>query len=411
MASELFEFRTGYSWKPIEAAVLKRFEEWNESGKLGFMELPVQEDLHRMSVLKAVEYAGEFDTLFVAGIGGSSLGLQAMLSAFRRERGRVCLIDSPDAGLIAETVDERSSGRSAICVITKSGGTAETLSIFMELRRLLGRDAPVMAITDPAKGPLRKLAAEKGWDTLPVPGNVGGRFSVLSSVGLFPGEVAGIDTAEILQGASAIRTDFLSRGAESLAATVAGAFLSRFSSHPVHVFMPYTDRLHQLAFWFSQLWAESLGKAVDLDGSPVRTGQTPLACRGPADQHSMVQLFMEGPGDKTVTILAEECQGEANHPVGEFSHVPSMSYLEGRSPDELRRAEAAATAEALAEMKVPVSEITIPGVAGDILGQLFMAFEIATVLCGLALNVNPLDQPGVERGKILTYRAMGREGF
>ena len=214
-----------------------------------------------------------------------------------------------------------------------------------------------------------------------------------------------------MSGASAVRSDFLQKGSDSLAASVAGAFLSRFSTHPVHVFMPYTDLLYQTALWFSQLWAESLGKARDLNGKTVNKGQTPLACRGPGDQHSLVQLFMEGPLDKTVTIVSEGFNSSTKPSHGEFSHIPSMSYLQGRSPDELRWAEARATAEALTERGIPVSGIKIPEVNGEYLGQLFMALEIATVLCGLALNVDPLDQPGVERGKVLTYKAMGREGY
>ncbi len=243
-----------------------------------------------------------------------------------------------------------------------------------------------------------------------MPPNVGGRFSVLSPVGMFPAAFAGVDTGSILRGAGSVEADFNRHGQSSLAGGIAGAYLSMFSSHPVHVFMPYNDRLHQTALWFAQLWAESLGKAVNLRGETVNIGQTPLACRGPADQHSLVQLFMEGPADKTVTILTEGPMPRGKPLPGEFSHIPSMAYLQGRSPDELRLAEASATAEALTERGVPVSTITVPRVSGGVLGQLFMALETATVLAGLALGINPLDQPGVERGKVLTYRAMGREG-
>lgn len=411
LSAKLFDFSTGYSWNKLTEKNIALFEEWRNSGRLGFFDLPVTDDLHKETLLKARKYTEKHDTLFVAGIGGSSLGLRAMLSAFSAEHGRVCLIDSPDSGLIKRAIDERGGGNPAICVITKSGGTAETLSIFMELRRLLGRNVPVMAVTDPEKGSLRKLALEKGWDTLPVPANVGGRFSVLSPVGMFPGAFAGIDTSAVIKGAQDVRNDFLENGTESLSAFVAGAFLSRFQSHPVHVFMPYTDRLYQTAMWFSQLWAESLGKALDLQGNQVHTGQTPLACRGPADQHSLVQLFMEGPLDKTVTIVREASIGTGKPLEGEFSGIPSMAYLQGRSPDELRVSEAEATAEALEERGVPVSKIVVPHVNGECLGQLFMALETATVLCGLAMNIDPLNQPGVERGKILTYRYMGREGY
>ena len=175
--------------------------------------------------------------------------------------------------------------------------------------------------------------------------------------------------------------------------------------------MPYSDFLYDTALWFAQLWAESLGKAEDLSGKKVNTGQTPLACRGPADQHSLVQLFMEGPADKTVTIITEGSSVSLKSHPGEFSQISTMSYLEGRNPDELRRAEAEATATALSERGLPISRIDIPEINADYLGQIFMSLEIATVLTGLALGVDPLNQPGVETGKILIYKAMGREGY
>ncbi len=411
MSKALFEFRTSYDHRKLHRSTMDLFHLWREQGRLGFLDLPVQGELQERAMAKAAEYAAEYDNVFVAGIGGSSLGLSAMLSCAGSCCESVCLIDSPDSALIRRAVEERRGGTAAICVITKSGGTAETLSIFMELRRLLGTDTPVMAITDPGKGHLRELAVERNWDTLPVPGNVGGRFSVLSPVGIFPGTLAGVDTDAVLRGAEAVRTDFLEGGENSLSGTLAGAFLSRFESHPVHVFMPYSNRLFGVSQWFAQLWGESLGKAGDLNGNTVNKGQTPLACRGPADQHSLVQLFMEGPPDKTITIVSEEFEGRGKPVPGEFASVPTMAYLEGRSPDELRAAEADATAEALAERGLPVSRIFLPEVSPEYMGQLFMSLEIATVLCGLAMNIDPLDQPGVERGKILTYRAMGREGY
>ncbi len=411
MAGKLFEFTAEYNCETLPVQAIDLFHNWRNQGRLGFFNLPVQREVQKETLDTARRYSERFDNLFVAGIGGSSLGLRAILSAEYLENGKVSLIDSPDADLIKRAVESRKNSSSAICIVTKSGGTSETLSIFMELRKLLGTSVPVIAITDPVKGELRKLAENRGWDTLPVPENVGGRFSVLSPVGMFPAWFAGASSGDILEGAALVRKDFLDRGLESLAADMAGAFLSRFKSHPIHVFMPYSDRLFQTSQWFAQLWAESLGKALDLSGKTVNTGQTPIACRGPADQHSLVQLFMEGPSDKTVTILSEKCRAGKASSNGEFSGIPTMGYLQGRSPNELRASEADATAEALSERGLPVSRIRIPKVSGFELGQLFMALEIATVLCGLALNINPLNQPGVERGKVLTYRAMGREGY
>ena len=142
------------------------------------------------------------------------------------------------------------------------------------------------------------------------------------------------------------------------------------------------------------------------------TGQTPLACRGPADQHSLVQLFMEGPSDKTITIIT--VSDTVTNPIplpGGFDDYPALSYLQGHTIDELRAAEADATATALENSGVPVTRLTMPDLSAHSLGMLFMLFEITTVLTGLSLGINPLDQPGVEQGKILTYRAMNRPGY
>jgi len=412
LSAQLFDFKPGFNWNSIQPKVLEQFDLWRRQGKLGFLDLPYNLTLHRDTTDLAEMYRHKHTTLFVAGIGGSSLGLRAILSALGDESGgNVVVVDSPDSRVIGRAVAEIPPGNTVISVVTKSGGTAETLSIFMELRRKLGNDAPVVAITDPVNGQLRELAEKKGWSTLPVPANVGGRFSVLSPVGLFPAAFAGIDTAGLLRGAAEIVEDFEINSGESLAAMIAGAFLSRFKSHPVHVFMPYSDFLYDTALWFAQLWAESLGKAVDLEGNTAATGQTPLACRGPADQHSLVQLFMEGPADKTVTIVTEGEPENTEPQPGEFSDQPAMNYLEGRSPDVLRMAEADATGTALSERGLPVSRMHIPSINASYLGQVFMALEIATVLTGLALGIDPLNQPGVERGKLLAYIAMGREGY
>jgi glucose-6-phosphate isomerase len=412
LSESLFHFSTGYDWNNVGIESTELFRRWRDKGNLGFLDLPLNCSLHDEAAELSDKYSAICGTLFVAGIGGSSLGLRAILSALGSDSfKKVIVVDSPDSLVIRRAVACAEPGNSVIALITKSGGTAETLSIFMELRKLLGRDTPVVAITDPVNGELRKLCTAYNWNSLPIPPNVGGRFSVLSPAGLFPAHFAGIDTEGLLAGARTVLYDFDRGGEASLAGRMTGAFLSRFKSHPVHVFMPYSNMLYDVALWFSQLWGESLGKAKNLSGTTVNTGQTPLACRGPADQHSLVQLFMEGPSDKTVTIVTEGTSQKTEPVPGEFSLIPAMGYLEGRSPDELRMAEAEATAAALSERGLPVSRIHIPEITAEYIGQLFMSLEITTVLSGLALGIDPLNQPGVERGKILACKAMNREGY
>ncbi len=405
-------FRTSFDHPLLPAETVDRFMALRSGGKLGFTFLPRDEALLEASLEEARRVRAMGENLVVCGIGGSSLGLRAMLSALGNPSGgRVGVLESPDTRLIRGIMDSRDPRETTLAVVTKSGGTAETLSVFMELYPWIGSDSRVVAVTDPERGDLRRLSGERGWRTLPVPPAVGGRYSVLSPVGIFPAAFAGIDVRGVLRGAGEALEDFLALGTDSLAARVAAACLHFFHSHPVHVFMPYTDLLYDTALWFAQLWAESLGKARTLSGEPTCTGQTPLACKGPGDQHSLVQLFMEGPLDKFVTIIGETPPEPGRVRPGPFAGYPSMAYLEGRSPDELRAAEEEATATALAERGLPVCRLRVPPVSPETMGRILMLYQIVTVLAGLYLDVDPLDQPGVERGKVLTYRAMGREGF
>jgi len=415
--SPLLGFSAAYDFDPVPGSALLLLNTWKKANRLGFLDLPGDMTLLESSIGAASDI--RFEHMIVAGIGGSSLGLRTLMSALGPSGSRtVHILDSPDIELIRNTTAGLDSRNTAVTVITKSGGTSETLSIFLQLHSWLPediRDERITVITDPSTGDLGRIASDRGWRLLPVPMNVGGRFSVLSPVGLYPAAFAGIDVRALLRGAETVSADFTKNGASSLAGRITSAFFSNFASHPVHVFMPYSDRLSDLALWFAQLWAESLGKRLDNDGKTVNTGQTPLACRGPADQHSLLQLFMEGPPDKAISILTVMCEDTApaqeNGRDGSFGNYPSLDWLDGRSPDVLRNAEAAATARVLSERGLPVDHFTLERIDAESIGELLMALEIAAVLTGLALDINPLDQPGVEKTKILTCRAMGRAGY
>ena len=420
MSTELsgFEFRTSYRFDPLPERVIDTFIKWENENRLGFMQLPGNLELLSETLHLADTVRGYADRMIVCGIGGSSLGLRALLSTFSRIRDKketVIVADSPDSTLIRDLTTCMDPDRTSVTVITKSGSTAETLSVFLSLYEWISEsvngEQGITVITDPEKGDLRRLAGDRNWSTLPVPSSVGGRFSVLSPVGLFPAAFAEIDVQALLQGAGAVVSDFREKGTSSLAAEIAAGFLFNFTKYPVHAMFPYNDRLFDTALWFSQLWGESLGKRMDLSGKPTLTGQTPLACRGPADQHSLLQLFMEGPKDKTVTILTTPPDRNAPGLPAGFEGYPSLAYLSGSTPDELRNAEASATGKALEENGIPVSYIEMKKLDERALGELIMSLEIATVLTGLALDINPLDQPGVERGKVLTYAALNRPGY
>jgi len=305
--------------------------------------------------------------------------------------------------------------------VSKSGSTAETMSQYLvvegRLNELLGEEPSrghFLFTTDPKSGILRKIANEEGIPTLEVPSNVGGRFSVLSAVGLLPAAILGIDIAEVLEGAGEMadlcRTPTLRENPAGVLATLLH-HADVVQGAPIHVLMPYSDRLRSFAAWFQQLWAESLGKAKDREGKLVNRGPTPLPALGATDQHSLLQLLMEGPRDKVVLFLGV---GGVRDPVeiprirGEF---PALSYLGGHTLKELLDTERMATMEALRQQGRPNLSIEVEDLTPRALGALFMLFQIATVYAGALYGVDPLDQPGVELGKRLTYGLLGREGY
>lgn len=411
----------------------QQVSERRERGDLGFFSLPDQRDVVEQIRAFAGGVGQAFETIVVLGIGGSALGTIALRQALLRPNWneldledrdgypRLYVLDNIDPTTIGPLLDRLDLGRTLFNVVSKSGATAETMAQYLivreRLRQALGPDAyrrHLLFTTDPEKGVLRRLARQEQIPTLPIPPNVGGRFSVLSPVGLFPAAMVGIDIDDLLDGAHAMdercRTDDLS-------ANPAGLFAAlQYLAHtevgaPIHVMMPYTDRLHAVADWFCQLWAESLGKRLDLAGAEVFRGPTPIRALGATDQHSQVQLYMEGPFDKTVTFLTvRDLSVDVDIPTA-YAGIGELEYLGGHTLGELLQAEQRATAHALAHHGRMNMTIELPACSAHAMGQLFMMLQIATVYAGALYEVNPLDQPGVELGKKLTYGLMGRPGY
>jgi glucose-6-phosphate isomerase len=263
--------------------------------------------------------------------------------------------------------------------------------------------------TDPEHGVLRTLADEEGIPTLSIPPNVGGRFSVLTPVGLFPAAITGAPVRELLDGAAATlarcESPVLAENPAGMLATLLHHFDTELG-RPIHVLMPYADRLRALTLWFQQLWAESLGKVLG-DG---HVGPTPLPAVGATDQHAQVQLFMEGPHDKVLVFVASEPSSDLSIP-SIHPGIRELSYLSGATLGGLLQAERRATREALRRRGRPSLTLEMGEVTPASLGGLFMLLEIATVYAGALYGVDPLDQPGVELGKVLTYGLMGRDGY
>jgi glucose-6-phosphate isomerase len=423
------------------AKAQKEFESRRAAGELGFLDLPDDKALHAQTTQFASRARGKFDDVVVLGIGGSALGPIALRTALRkpqwnllsdRERDgwpRLHVLDNLDPLTIGGLLDRVVKLERTLFIVTsKSGGTAETMAQYLVVRDRLQRaqlalDAHIVFVTDPQKGALRPIANREGIPALDIPANVGGRFSVLTPVGVLPAAMIGIDTAGMLAGAGEMVASCTS---PKLAGNPAGTFAmlqfladTRAGKH-VHVMMPYSDALRDMAAWFVQLWAESLGK-VKRGGKGKHVGPTPLAALGATDQHSQVQLFMEGSPDKTITLISVP-RAQTGHPGrGEGSapditipklhaDVPDLAYLGGHSLGEVLDVERRATAGALARRGRPNMTVELEDVSPKSIGALFMLLEMATIYAGSLYDVNPLDQPGVELGKNFTYAIMGRPG-
>ena len=394
------------------------------AGALGFADLPHRREDVRRVLDSAAEVRGDFDTLVVLGIGGSALGARALLAALGETgRGmRVVVADSIDPAAFAVLLAPLDLRRTLFNVISKSGETAETMAQFLIVRDRLLRELGavdykhnIAVTTDAKQGALRQIVNDEGFRALPIPAGVGGRFSVLTPVGLFPAAAAGIDIDEVLAGAAAM--DERGRTAPAAVAdpalALAGALwlLGDQRRKSIVVLMAYCDRLAATGDWFCQLWAESLGKALALDGRRVEWGQTPVRALGVADQHSQLQLYIEGPRDKVVIFLRVEDHGVALDIPASYQDLESVGYLGGHSLGELLNAEHRATELALAKAGRPSLTLSLPVVNAFTLGQILYLFETATVAAGALAGIDPFGQPGVEEGKRLAYGLMGRTGF
>lgn len=399
-----------------------------EAGTLGFFDLPADRALLEQSRARVSSAAGRYDDVVVLGIGGSALGPIALRTALRPygwnmldagQRGgwpRLHVLDNVDPVTVAALLDRLTLGRTLFLVTSKSGGTAETMAQYLIVRgRLDAAGLPlrehVVFITDPSKGALRPIARREGIPALDIPPNVGGRFSVLSPVGILPAALIGIDVEALLAGAEDMRRrcdgDALRENPAAVFACLQW-MADRAHGRNIHVLMPYADPLRDMAAWFVQLWAESLGK-VQPGGSHV--GPTPVPALGATDQHAQVQLFMEGPANKTVTFLAVR-EGATNLAIPALhADVPDLAYLGGHTLGELLAAEQRATAGALAVRGRYNMTIEVDRVDAWHVGGLIMLLEIATAYAGELYGIDAFDQPGVELGKRFTYGIMGRPGF
>lgn len=397
-----------------------RLERLRAGGNLGWWGLPSDASVRDPAIALGEELKDRFENVVVLGIGGSSLGGKAAISALagpfhnlmpREKRGgaRVFFPDNSDPATFAMLLDSIDLSKTCFLAITKSGGTAETLAQLLVIRQRLGAKLKdqLVVITDPESGSLRKIAKAEGMRTLPVPPKVGGRFSVLTAVGLVPIAAAGLDARGLCEGADSMRKRCEEASLHKNPAYMLGAVhhvFDRSRGRNIHVLFPYADALRDVGDWYVQLWAESLGKNE-------KVGPTPIRAVGATDQHSMLQLLMEGPQDKLVTFVAVEEPRSDLTLHGHWLEESAVGYLAGKSMGELIEAERIGTAAALANAGRPSMTIRMPRIDARSVGELLFLWEAATAFTGFLYGVDPFDQPGVEASKKITQGLLGRAGF
>ena len=405
--------KNGVSKEEIQALSPKldelrqQIKAWQVSDTVNFLNLPEKVELEDIERL-GQEYSRNFKRTLVFGIGGSSLGGE-MLSrtlGYRSHSNQVDFYDNVDPGTFSEVYDARWS--ETLCmVISKSGNTAETLSQFLtvlpHMERYLGEDGArdhTVIITENKDGALYKIAQQLGIKVIPHP-PIGGRFSVLSVVGLLPAYISGVDISGVLEGArSMVKRCTLDDMVENPAFfNGAAQFLHSEKGRNISVFMPYADNLRLVVNWYRQLWAESLGK-IDENGN--HKGMSPIENHGVTDQHSQLQLMLEGPDDKQVTFLAHPGVKHRGKRIPmRFQELPAVALLAGHTMGELFLSELMGTRETLSRHGRPNRTFSLHDRDAYAIGELIMLLEMETIVVAELMGINAFDQPAVEENKVL----------
>ena len=401
----------------LEERVATRLAAEQAKGPVPFLDYAFLESL-RGDLPKVMAGLPGAEHLVVLGIGGSALGAKALQKAFAPGQDRpgfkgpwLWIADNVDAQGLEAWLAALPADKTLVAVISKSGGTIETMAQYFLVRVWLqkhlgdGWKKQVVVITDQTAGPLRAEATKEGLASLPVPDNMGGRYSIFSAVGLMPAAFLGIDWNGLARGASFITLPLVKKP-ETLAKHPAyklalWAYDLMRHGYGQLLFFSYVPLWTGVGPWFAQLWAESLGKGGN--------GSMPIPAVGVTDQHSMLQMFLDGPKDKACIFLSAP-----NLPAGPNLEGPlpeKWAYLQGQPFGNLLRAEATGTRMALTEQQVPLVHLEMQTTDAESMGRLMGLLMAATILTGYMLEINPLDQPAVELGKRLANARLGASGY
>ncbi len=378
-----------------------------QSDRIGYYKLPTHSLTH-LETLKTIN-TQSIKQIVIIGIGGSSLGIKAINSILRPytpDVKEMLFLENSDPLTIKETMEKIRKEEACFFMISKSGSTIETTSVLKTLiahfeMDLDGADKERLFVVTDAGSVLSDFAKHHQLHEFNIPDNVGGRFSVLSAVGVVPLAMAGYDMRALLGGAGSLIQSFFA-GNENHLLEKAYWLASNSETQSINVLFSYADRLEDLTKWYVQLWGESLGK-IDTNGK--RVGLTPIGLIGAVDQHSFLQLIIEGPKDKSVTfITVEDFQVDLTIPNITLFGIEKTDFINSQSFNRLINAQCDATMQSVIESGVGADAIAMDKISAENIGAIMAYYELLTSLVGSMFKVNTYNQPGVELGKQILYK-------
>jgi len=376
-----------------------------EKESIGYYNLVNQDTSELKTYAKTVKQ----ENIVVIGIGGSTLGTYAIYKFLKHSKKltkKLFFLETTDPIDIQSKLEDIDLNNTLFIVISKSGTTVETISIFKYINSLVKIDKNNTVIVTEYDSKLNAYAKIHRMKTFEIPKDVGGRFSVFTAVGLLPLAIVGMDIDAIIKGIKTTHDSFFDK--KNVYRNIikkARFFVEYKNSFNVNVVFSYSSRLEGFNKWYIQLWGESLGK---IDINATRQGLTPIGIIGPIDQHSFLQLIVEGKRDKTVTVIkVDDFDNNLKIPAIELDGLEELNYLDGIEFSSLINMQADATIEAINDLgDIPCDVITIDGVNESAIASLMYEYELLTSVCAKFMYINAYDQPGVESGKIILKKKL-----
>jgi glucose-6-phosphate isomerase len=381
-------------------------EAYRESTYVGFYNLPDQ------NIDNIINFANkqDIDIVAVIGIGGSSLGAEAIYNFLNSKNHyirKLIFFDTTDPIAIENKIHLIQNNRTMFLVISKSGTTVESISIlkYIDTKFKLNKDNLVV-ITD-KNSPLEKFAETRNLKIFYIPDNVGGRYSVLTAVGLLPLALVGVNINELIYGAKILKDSFFSTKNSQIIIKKASYYAKHSDIFTSNALFSYSESLRSFNSWYVQLWGESLGKREI--SSAKKVGLTPIGLIGPTDQHSFLQLIMEGKTDKTLTVIKiKDFENNLTIPENNFENLESLNILNNIKFADLINMQADSIIEAIQSIEIPLDVIELDNISEKSIGELIYYYELLTALVAMQLDINAYDQPGVELGKKILKNKMSK---